>query len=214
MTAPAMCDEPTIFVVAEATVVETVKQMAGRRDLRVKSCPCLNTLLTACTDLQPGCLLCEPGGTASRKPPASARLGLWFQELACRRISLPVILLGSNWTVPLVVQAMRFGAFNVLEKPCPADALWAAVDEALAWDRQNRSQREAKEKLRRRLARLTPGEEQVLQLLVEGMSNRDIAELLGLSVRAIEARRAKLMEKTRTSSLAELIRLVVAVRGG
>ena len=64
--------------------------------------------------------------------------------------------------------------------------------------------------VQRRLARLTPGEQQVLHLLVDGNSNKTMADVLGLSVRAIEVRRAKIMQKLRAESLAELIRLTLS----
>ena len=106
---------------------------------------------------------------------------------------------------------MRAGAINFLEKPCGEQELWAGrAREALHCDARNRRRFTRRQSIQRRLARLTPGERQVLRLLVAGESNKSIAAELKVSVRAIEVRRAKVMKKTRAESLAELIRMTLA----
>jgi len=109
----------------------------------------------------------------------------------------------------MVVRALKAGALNFLEKPCRDQQLWEAIQEALKWDALHRQHLTKRSKAIQRLRRLNPGEHAVLELLVEGKSNKAIAADLGLSVRTIEVRRAKLMKKMKAESLAELIRLIL-----
>ena len=99
---------------------------------------------------------------------------------------------------------------NFLEKPCRDQQLWEAIQEALKWDAVHRQDVVLRAKALRRLQRLTSGEHDVLQLLIDGRSNKTIATELNVSVRTIEVRRAKLMKKMKAESLAELIRLALA----
>jgi len=90
--------------------------------------------------------------------------------------------------------------------------LQTAIQEAIGVDADNRRHLVLVNRVGQRLSRLNPGEQQVLELLWEGQSNKEIASRLGLSIRAVESRRSKLMEKMRAESLAKLIRMVVATR--
>ncbi|KKK87868.1 hypothetical protein LCGC14_2748910, partial [marine sediment metagenome] len=122
---------------------------------------------------------------------------------------LPIILVSAHGDVPTVVRAMKAGALNFLEKPCRDQELWEALQEALRRNEENRKRLMYNAVVRRRIARLTPGERDVLTSLVDGKSNKLIATELGLSVRTIEVRRAKLMKKMKAKSLAELVRLAL-----
>ena len=105
---------------------------------------------------------------------------------------------------------MKAGASNFLEKPCRDQQLWEAIQEALKWDAAHREQLALHTKALNRLNRLTPGEHDVLRQLIDGKSNKTIAAELGLSVRTIEVRRAKVMKKMKAASLAQLIRLTIS----
>ena len=122
-------------------------------------------------------------------------------------------MIATEADVPTAVGAMKLGVFDFLEKKCPAKQLKEAVREALRWDTENRRRIARIHGARRRLAALTPGQRAVLDLLVAGKGNREIAAELKLSVRAIEVRRAKVMEITRAQSLAELVRLAMVGEG-
>ena len=112
--------------------------------------------------------------------------------------------------VPMVVRAMKAGALNFLEKPCRDQQLWEAIQEGLRWDAAHRQHTPLHTKALHRLNRLTPGEHEVLRQLIDGKSNKTIAAELGLSVRTIEVRRAKVMKKMKAESLAELIKLTIS----
>lgn len=135
--------------------------------------------------------------------------GLELQAaLRDRSCDLPVIIISGHADVSLAVEAMRLGALTVLEKPFSLDALKAHIQEALALDHSNREQRQIRDQARGRLASLTPREREVLDLIGRGLTNKQIASQLHLTLRAIEDRRARLMRRMGVASLAELLKLV------
>ena len=86
------------------------------------------------------------------------------------------------------------------------------TEEAFRWDAENRRRVASNNKIERRLGRLTPGETQVLRMVTAGKPNKAMAVELNLSVRTIEVRRAKIMEKMQAESIAELVHMTLAVR--
>ena len=151
---------------------------------------------------RPGCLVLDvamPGMS-----------GLELQrKLIHDKIALPVIFVTGHGNVPMAVEAMQMGAVNFLEKPVQEQELWDSIRKAIELDAQNRRRRARRQRAEERLARLTPGEREVLNLILEGKMNKEIAAELGLSTRTIEDRRAKLMKKMDAKSLAELVQLVM-----
>lgn len=136
--------------------------------------------------------------------------GLELQrELIREKIVLPVVFVTGHGSVPMAVEAMQLGAVTFLEKPIQEQVLWDNIRRALELDAQNRRRRARRERADQRLAKLTPGERDVLNLIMEGKMNKEIAAQLHLSTRTIEDRRAKLMKKMGVESLAELIQVVM-----
>jgi FixJ family two-component response regulator len=168
--------------------------------LQAKAYQSAQEFLDAFDATRPGCLLLDV------RMPGISGLGL-LEQLNREDVPLPAIVMSAYGDVPMVVRAMKAGALNFLEKPCRDQDLWEAIQEALKWDQQHRCRLAMRARIIHRLERLTPGEHAVLQLLIDGNSNKTIAEKLGLSVRTIEVRRSKLMKKMKAGSLAELIRL-------
>ncbi len=121
-------------------------------------------------------------------------------------ILLPVIVLTAFADVPLAVEAMKLGASDLLMKPFDIDALLVALEAAF---RQDKSE-EGLQTIRDRLATLTPREMEILSDLLAGMTNKEIAHNLGISVRTAEVHRANIMAKTRAQGLVGLIKMVVA----
>jgi two-component system, LuxR family, response regulator FixJ len=196
--------EPTVFIVdeepmAHQELVATVRSMGWPAEAYGSAAE----FLAAFDPLRPGCLLLE----AHR--PGMDGLTL-LGDLMGKEVPLPAVVLSPYPDVPTAVQAMRLGAIDFLEKPCPGERLQEAIEGALQCDAERRPEVVFRIKARRRLRRLTSAERDVLLLLVDGRSNRAIAAELGVSVRTIEVRRAKLMKKMRAASLAELVRMTVA----
>ncbi len=125
-----------------------------------------------------------------------------------RSCELPVIIISGHADVPLAVEAMRRGALTVLEKPFSLDRLKAHLQEALELDGSRREAKRLRESARQRLDSMTPREAEVLELIGRGLTNKQIAAELHLTLRAIEDRRARLMRRVGVSSLAELLSLV------
>ncbi len=136
--------------------------------------------------------------------------GLELQEELNRRgAMLPVIFITGHGDVPMAVEALQHGAFDFLQKPFRDQELLDRIQRALQKDRDNRSEILHKEDIRARLATLTPREREVLDLMTSGRPNKLMAADLDLVQRTIEIHRARVMEKMKAPSLAQLVRMVL-----
>lgn len=138
--------------------------------------------------------------------------GLELQAaLRDRAIELPIIMITGHGDVPAAVRAMKAGAIDFIEKPFDDQYLLDQIHSALrACESQRRPGPNASE-LRRRLDRLSPRERQVMDLVVDGWLNKQIASELGLSHKTVEVHRAHVMHKMEAVSFAELVRMAVAL---
>lgn len=126
----------------------------------------------------------------------------------------PVIVITGHAEVPLAVSLMKAGVIDFIEKPFDPNRLLESVRGCvtmMAGQRDREAQREA---ILTRLAGLTPREHQVFEALVEGLSNKEIAQRLELSPRTVEIFRAKVMTKMQADSLAALVRMGLMGTGG
>ena len=121
----------------------------------------------------------------------------------------PVIVLAESPRVRSVVRWMQAGAASVLEKPVAGEELESELDAALRRDAEQREAQHKAEELRARFSTLTEGEQQVLEQLVIGLANKNIAVDLQIGLRTVELRRSKILKKTGAKSLAELVRLAM-----
>ena len=150
---------------------------------------------------KPGCLLLDV-----RMPSMS---GLELQdELLRREISIPIIFISGHAGIPESAKAFRAGALDFLEKPFDNELLLERIEEAIKKDIANREQRIEQRKIQNRLEHLTVREKEVLSLIACGHSNKEMARILDISNRTIEAHRASIMEKMQANSLAELMVMV------
>lgn len=134
--------------------------------------------------------------------------GLVLQErLATMPISPPVIVISGHADVPTATRAMRQGAVDFLPKTFRESELYDSLQRAMAIDAMRRAEYCRKQELTTRLAQLTDGESDVLQQVVKGEANKRIASVLGISRRTVEDRRARIMQKLRVETLADLVRL-------
>ncbi len=196
---------PTVFIVdGDSAGRQALDTQVGAMGLPTKTYRSAETFLATYDNSRPGCLLLEVRMTDMS--------GLELLErLVQDGIRLPAILLSAHGDVPTVVRAMKAGALNFLERPCRDQELWESLQEALKSDRESRRRLALSDAIRRRMARLTSGERDVLRMLVDGGSNKLIATELGMSVRTIEVRRAKLMKKMKAESLAELVQMALRI---
>jgi RNA polymerase sigma factor (sigma-70 family) len=131
-----------------------------------------------------------------------------LERLEREQRALPTIVITGHGNVPTTVRAMKAGACEFLEKPFDNHQLLAAVEVAVARGRKLRRSLVQKANLQTRLAHLTPRERQVLDLVVEGLPNKRIANRLEIAEKTIKVHRARVMEKMGAGSLAELVRLM------
>jgi two-component system response regulator FixJ len=125
------------------------------------------------------------------------------------KVVAPVIVITAHGDIPLAVEAMRMGAINFLEKPFDDDVLLASVRSALERGDQDRTRQAERSSIQSRLAALSNRERDVLQGLVAGRANKQIAYDLGISARTIENYRANLMIKMQAASLSDLVRMAL-----
>jgi two-component system, LuxR family, response regulator FixJ len=150
-----------------------------------------------------GCLVAD-----IRMPDMS---GLELQEeVARRRLDLPVIIMTGHGDVPLAVRALKAGAVDFLEKPFDDEKMLSSVRRALEIGSRVRSRNAEHVAAKNLLASLTPRERGVLYKLVQGRSNKVVAYELGISPRTVEIHRAHIMGKMEASSLSDLVRVVLA----
>lgn len=149
----------------------------------------------------PGCVILDikmPGMT-----------GLELQKmLRDAGIMLPVIMISGHADVEMAVESMRQGAVDFLQKPFRMNVLKERIAQAIQIDEDSRIARHKSTEAKRKLALLTEKETQVLEFVVDGMTNKEIAEQLRLTTRAIEDRRARMMRKLELDSVVELYDLV------
>ncbi|KRQ90372.1 response regulator transcription factor [Bradyrhizobium valentinum] len=120
---------------------------------------------------------------------------------------LPIVFLTGYADVQTTVRAIKAGAEDVLTKPVSSEELLAAVERALAHHQLMRGQRNQLEIVRALIAKLTPREREVFELVIRGKTNKQVANALGATERTIKAHRHRVMEKLQVQSLAELVSL-------
>lgn len=152
---------------------------------------------------RPACLLLDV------RMPGMSGLAL-FERLVERGLheALPVIFLTGHGDVPTAVSAVQRGAFDFCEKPFSDNALVDRVEQALARSATIVQAQQAQTRLRQRLAELTERERAVMQLVVEGLPNKRIADQLDISVRTVEVHRARVFDKMEVKSAVELANLL------
>lgn len=140
--------------------------------------------------------------------------GLEFQEQLASVAALPIVFLSGTSDIAKGVRAMKKGAVDFLSKPVDQDILLEAVRQAIAKDRTDRSRRAWCQDLRLRWEQLTPREKEVAGLVVTGMLNKQVGLRLHVSEKTVKVHRARVMEKMQADSVADLVRMVDAVRDG
>jgi FixJ family two-component response regulator len=197
--------EPTLFIVAgDPAARRALAERAKRWRVAARCCNSADEFFRAYRRGESGCMLLNIS-----RPATDLEL---LERLGPPGTHLPVVVLGDRPDVATVVRAMKLGAADFLDMPCDDERLDRAIEEALAWDRANRRQIARAEAIRRRMKRLDDGQQEVLKGLIHGRSNAQIAGLLGMSVRAIEVRRAKVLKIMGARSAADLARRVIGSR--
>jgi FixJ family two-component response regulator len=192
--------EPTVFLVDDdGPVLRALARLLGAAGYAVRPYQSPEAFLAEHDGAVPGCAVLDlsmPGID-----------GLAIQAaLAAGPVFRPVIFLTGAGDIPTSVRAMKAGAVDFLTKPVDRDALFAAVGQAIAADREARRAQGGLAATRARVASLTPREREVLALVVAGRLNKQIAHALGTSVKTVKVHRGRMMAKMGVHTVADLVR--------
>ena len=195
--------EPTIFLVDDdPAVLRSLTSLVEVVFPKVLAFSSAVDFLAAYKSPCPGCLVLDVAMPGLN--------GLELQrKLVQDKIELPIVFITGHGNVQMAVGAMQAGAVNFLEKPFHEQELWDSIRKALEIDSQHRRRRTRRHRVEERMAILSEGERAVLNLILDGKLNKEIAAELGLSNRTVEDRRARLMKKMGARSIAELVQLAM-----
>jgi two-component system response regulator TtrR len=196
---------PTIHIVDDDEAMrDSLTWLLEGEGYRVACFESGESFLAARNDAMRGCLVLDV-----RMPEMS---GLELHErLDMLGSRLPIIFVTGHGDVPMAVAALQRGACDFIEKPFNDEELLSRVRRALEVDAANDARRKRDGDIARRLEQLTQREREVMRLVVAGRLNKQIADDLQISMKTVEAHRARVMEKMGVRTLAELVKAVMAV---
>ncbi|ACE85038.1 response regulator transcription factor [Cellvibrio japonicus] len=192
---------PQVYLIDDDAI--TLALMEGLVDPLGVQAQCFARAEDFLVNYRPG--LCECVVTDMRMPGVSG-LQLHKRLLQLHDIAPPLIIVTGYAEVSAAVEAMKQGAFDFVEKPIQGHQFLEKIQAALTLSRELHQQRQALATRQARLALLTPKEQEILQGILQGLSSKEIAAGLGLSVRTVENHRARLMDKLHVKSAIELMR--------
>ena len=196
--------EPTVALVDDdQSVREALKWLIESVNLRVETYASATKFLELFDPAVPGCLILDV-----RMPGMS---GLELQEnLTAQKCGLPVVIITGHADVAMCVRAFEGGAFAFLEKPVNRQKLLEQVQKAIEQDRRNRKESMPVDDIDHRVARLTPREREIMDLLVVGQSMKQIAGELQVSLPTCSKHRASVLEKMEVENDVQLVRRILA----
>ena len=200
-----MTAQQTVYVIDDdAAMRKSLRWLVESVGLKVETYGSALEFLEAAKPSMVGCLVLDV-----RMPGMS---GLDLQEqIRDQSISMPVIIITGHADVPMAVRALKSGAYDFIEKPFNDQVLLERVQKALEHGEEERIIDDRRRMIDGRIDTLTPRERQVMEMVVNGMANKQVAAELGLSEKTIEVHRKHVMDKMQAGNVADLIRM--AMRG-
>lgn len=194
---------PTVFIVDDDPEIrDNLGLFIQSIGYQVETFDCVHDFLNAYHQDIPGCLILDV-----QLPKVS---GLDLQDHFQRNnIRIPIIFLTSHSNVSIAVRTMKAGAIDFLEKPFDEQLVLDSIQRAMGVDRKLREVKQQHFRIMEKIGGLTQREEEVLRFLIQGKSNKVIANILGLSTKTIETHRAHIMRKLGVSSMAGLMWMAI-----
>lgn len=191
----------TVFVVDDdASILRAMTRLLKSEGLAVETFPSPREFLERPPHDGPGCLVLD-----LQMPELD---GLEVQRaLAEAGRDLPIVFVSGHGNVPASVEAMKAGALDFLTKPFQDERLLAVIRGGIALSTARRAERAELRSLQDRIGSLTPREREVFRCVVQGLPNKKIAGLLGTAEKTVKVHRARVMEKMKAASLADLVRM-------
>jgi two-component system, LuxR family, response regulator FixJ len=198
-----MPSDVTVHVIDDDEAArESLEFLLRTAGINVKTHESAVDFLKGAAEIKSGCIVTDV------RMPEITGIDL-LKKLKDLKVDVPVILVTGHGDVPLAVEAMKIGAADFLEKPFDDEVLLQAVRSACNRQGSKDKRRAERAEIDSRLAALSTREREVLQGLVRGLANKQIAFDLGISPRTVEIYRANLMTKMRASSLSDLVRMAL-----
>jgi two-component system, LuxR family, response regulator FixJ len=189
----------------DEAILRSLAMLLEGRGMSVQSYPSAELFLEQLTADVPNCVVSD-----IRMPGLS---GLELQhELKKRDAAIPIILITGHGHVAMAVKAIKDGAFDFIEKPFDEERLLESIGAAIKRGERERIEHSERASLEERAAELSPRQLEVMNLVAEGLSNKEIAIRLDISPRTVENYRAWVMEKMGASNLADLVRKTLVLR--
>ncbi len=200
-----MSTEATVFVVDDDDAVrQALELLLESVGLTAQTYASAEDFLQAYDASQSGCLVLDV-----RMPGTS---GLALQELlAARGVDIPIIFITGHGDVSTAVRAMKAHAFDFIEKPFNDQDLLDRIHEAILQDARKRQERASSTEIAERVATLTRREREIMGMIVEGKTGKIMASALQISEKTVQTHRARVMEKMRAQSVAELVKMAARV---
>jgi len=198
----------TVYIVDDDEAVrDSLRWLLEANTYRVKAFASAEAFLSEYREDNPGVLIVDV-----RMPGMS---GLQLQEeLLARNSHMPVVFITGHGDVPMAVNTMKKGAVDFLEKPFNETDLRDIVSRMFVLANENLQKQQTKREHEAMLGRLTAREQQVLERIVAGRLNKQIADDLGISIKTVEAHRANIMEKLQVTTVADLMKVALAGDAG
>lgn len=197
--------EQKIFLVDDDEALrDSLTWMLESHGHKVETYSSAEAFLAQWSDRLVGCLVLDV------RMPTMSGIEL-FEELQRRHAVLPVIFISGHGDVPMAVALLKKGAVDFIEKPFASEDMLRLIENCLSREREQRQRRQLEADTARRFAQLTAREHEVLDLILAGKLNKQIADVLNISIKTVEVHRARVMEKMGANSLATLIQNVMTV---
>lgn len=201
-----MSEQPTVFIVDDdAVVLDSMRWVVESVGLKVETFDSAQAMLERFEPGLRGCLVLDV-----RMPGIS---GLELHErLKAAGSNLATIVISGHGDVQMAVRALKSGVLDFIEKPFNDQELLDCIQDALARDARDHSQRQRNADLEAHYMLLTPRERDVLNHVVDGKSNREISAELNISPKTVEVHRSRVMEKMEAHSVSELVRMTLVIQ--